>query len=470
MALTGIALVTGGAGFIGSHIAATLAARGARVRIIDDLSTGHLENIAEIGGDVDFVHASLNDEDALRRALAGVEVVFHEAAIPSVSRSVDDPRTTHEACVDTTFALLLAARAAGVRRVVYAASSSAYGDQPVLPKVETMPPDPLSPYAVAKLVGEYYCQVFTRVYGLETVSLRYCNVFGPRQDPSSQYSGVISRFISALLGDETPVIYGDGEQSRDFTYVANAVEANLRAAESTRAVGQVINVANGERITLNELLATLKRITGRADAEARYEPARIGDVRHSFADITRARTLLGYEPRVGLEEGLQKTIEWLHKSRFNITQQAARIVPSCFISYSSKDEKFAYQLYNDLLNEGVPCWFAPEDLKIGEKFRDRIDESIRLHDKLLLVLSESSVASSWVENEVETALEKEREQGKIVLFPVRLDKAVTELKSGWAADVRRSRHIGDFTEWKQHDSYKKAFDRLMRDLKAEVGK
>ena len=318
MALSGIALVTGGAGFIGSHIAATLAARGARVRIIDDLSTGHLENVEEIGGDVDFVHASLNDADALRRALAGVEVVFHEAAIPSVPRSVDDPRATHEACVEATFALLLAARAAGVRRVVYAASSSAYGDQPTLPKVETMPPDPLSPYAVAKLVGEYYCQVFTRAYGLETVSLRYFNVFGPRQDPSSQYSGVISRFISALLrADESPVIYGDGEQSRDFTYVANAVEANLRAAESARAVGQVINVANGERITLNELLDTLKRITGRTDAPARYEPPRIGDVRHSLADITRARELLGYEPQVGLEEGLHKTIAWWQASRFN---------------------------------------------------------------------------------------------------------------------------------------------------------
>jgi nucleoside-diphosphate-sugar epimerase len=317
MALTGIALVTGGAGFIGSHIAATLAARGARVRIIDDLSTGHLENIEEIGGDVDFVQASLNDEDALRRALAGVEVVFHEAAIPSVPRSVDDPRTTHEACVEATFALLLAARAAGVRRVVYAASSSAYGDQPTLPKVETMSPDPLSPYAVAKLVGEYYCQVFTRAYGLETVSLRYFNVFGPRQDPSSQYSGVISRFISALLRDESPVIYGDGEQSRDFTYVANAVEANLRAAEATRAVGQVINIANGQRITLNELLDTLKRITGRTDAQAHYEPPRVGDVRHSLADITRARELLDYEPQIGLDEGLEKTIAWWQASRFN---------------------------------------------------------------------------------------------------------------------------------------------------------
>ena len=311
MSLTGIALVTGGAGFIGSHIAATLAATGARVRVIDDLSTGHLENIAEIGGDVDFIRANLNDADALRRALADVELVFHEAAIPSVPRSVEQPRATHEACVEATFSLLLAARAAGVRRVIYAASSSAYGDQPTLPKVETMAPDPLSPYAVAKLVGEYYCQVFTRA------SLRYFNIFGPRQDPSSPYSGVISRFISALLRGEPPVIYGDGEQSRDFTYVSNAVAANLRAAETTRGIGQIINVANGERVTLNELLETLKRLTGRIDAQAEYRVPRVGDVRHSLADITRARELLDYEPRVGLEEGLRKTIEWWQGSRFN---------------------------------------------------------------------------------------------------------------------------------------------------------
>src|SRR3989440_1752246 len=294
MALSGIALVTGGAGFIGSHIAAALAGQGARVRIIDDLSTGHPENIDEIGGKVDFVQASLADNKKLGGALEDVELVFHEAAIPSVPRSVEKPVETHEASVNATFSLLLAARERRVRRVIYAASSSAYGDQPQSPKREDMRPDPLSPYAVAKLVGEYYCQVFNRVYGLETVSLRYFNVFGPRQDPSSQYSGVISRFISALLRGDQPTIYGDGEQSRDFTYIQNAVEANMRAAESTRAVGQVINVANGERITLNELLDTLKRITGRADVQAHYEPPRIGDVRHSLADITRARELLGH--------------------------------------------------------------------------------------------------------------------------------------------------------------------------------
>ncbi len=312
----GIILVTGGAGFVGSHIAATLAAQGAQVRVIDDLSTGHPENLEEIGGQIDFVRARLSDTDALRRALEGVELVFHEAAIPSVPRSVEDPQATHEASVDGTFKLLVAAREAKVRRLVYAASSSAYGDQPTLPKHEEMRPEPLSPYAAAKLVGEYYCQVWSRVYNFETVCLRYFNVFGPRQDPSSQYSGVISRFIATLSSGEQPVIFGDGEQSRDFTYVANVVDANLRAAETVSGVGRVINVANGERITLNELLDTLKRITDQPDVRADYRAARVGDVKHSLADITRAREMLGYEPRVGLEEGLRRTIEWWKQSRF----------------------------------------------------------------------------------------------------------------------------------------------------------
>ncbi len=316
MPLSGTVLVTGGAGFIGSHIADTLAKSGARVRIIDDLSTGHRENIEEIGGALDFVQASLIDEAALNRALEDVELVFHEAAIPSVPRSVENPRETHEACVNATFSLLLAARNAKVRRVVYAASSSAYGDQPTLPKSEEMRPDPLSPYAVAKLVGEYYCQVFYRSYGLETVALRYFNVFGPRQDPSSQYSGVISRFISVLMSGETPVIFGDGEQSRDFTFVRNVVDANLRAAETTKGIGEIINVANGKQITLNELLDTLKRITHRTDAQAEYKEGRTGDVRHSVADISRAREFLGYESRVGLEEGLRLTMDWWKQSRF----------------------------------------------------------------------------------------------------------------------------------------------------------
>jgi nucleoside-diphosphate-sugar epimerase len=317
MALSGIALVTGGAGFIGSHIASALMAGGARVRVLDDLSTGHRENIDEIGGDIDFIPGSVADESLLKKVLQDVEVVFHEAAIPSVPRSVESPLQTHVASVDGTFSLLLAARDNKVRRVVYAASSSAYGDQPTLPKVEHMLPDPLSPYAVAKLVGEYYCQVFTRVYGLETVSLRYFNVFGPRQDPGSQYSGVVSRFISSLLSNERPVIYGDGEQSRDFTYIDNVVAANLNAASAKEASGKVINIANGQRITLNQLLAELKGLTGKQGVTAEYREPRVGDVRHSLADISLARQFLGYESKVDLREGLQRTIDWWQSSRFS---------------------------------------------------------------------------------------------------------------------------------------------------------
>jgi len=317
MPLSGIALVTGGAGFIGSHIATGLLANGARVRVIDDFSTGYRQNLDEIGGEVDFVEGSVADEEILRRALRDVEIVFHQAAIPSVPRSVENPRQTHEACVDATFSLLLAAREMGVRRVVYAGSSSAYGDQPTLPKVEGMLPEPLSPYAVAKLVGEYYCQVFTRVYGLETVTLRYFNVFGPRQDPSSQYSGVISRFISALLGGQRPVIYGDGEQSRDFTYIDNVVSANLKAAETSKGLGQIINIANGERISLNQLLQELISLTGKLGVKPDYQPTRVGDVKHSLADISRARELLAYEPQVDLRTGLRKTIDWWEHSRFS---------------------------------------------------------------------------------------------------------------------------------------------------------
>jgi nucleoside-diphosphate-sugar epimerase len=285
--------------------------------VLDDLSTGHRENIDEIGGDVDFIQGSVADEALLAKVLEGVELVFHEAAIPSVPRSVKVPQQTHVASVDGTFSMLLAARDQKVRRVVYAGSSSAYGDQPILPKSEQMSPDPLSPYAVAKLVGEYYCRVFTRVYGLETVTLRYFNVFGPRQDPGSQYSGVVSRFISSLLSDERPVIYGDGEQSRDFTYIDNVVGANLKAAEASGASGKVINVANGMRITLNQLLAELKDLTGKHDVEAEYLEPRVGDVRHSLADISMARELLGYESKVDLREGLQRTIDWWKDSRFS---------------------------------------------------------------------------------------------------------------------------------------------------------
>jgi nucleoside-diphosphate-sugar epimerase len=315
MALSGVALVTGGAGFIGSHIAAALNQQGARVRIIDDLSTGHRENLDAIGGNIDFIQGSISDPKALNQALEDVELVFHEAAIPSVPRSVQNPLATHEASVDGTFALLLAARDCQVRRVIYAASSAAYGDQPDLPKREDMRPSPLSPYAVAKLVGEYYCQVFSQVYGLETISLRYFNVFGPRQDPSSEYSGVISRFITALLSRQQPIIYGDGEQSRDFTYISNVVAANVAAAEAPQAVGKIINVANGVRVTLNALLETLKVLTGCTNVQPRYADARKGDVRDSLADISMARAVLNYEPEIGLEEGLRLTIEWWKQSR-----------------------------------------------------------------------------------------------------------------------------------------------------------
>lgn len=314
MALSGIALVTGGAGFIGSHIASALVESGATVRVIDDLSTGYEKNVEAIGSNIDFVKGDVADEQALNKVLSDVELIFHEAAIPSVPRSVDKPTETHKASVDATFKLLLAARDHKVRRLIYAASSSAYGDQPELPKREEMRPAPLSPYAVAKLVGEYYCQVFTRVYGLETVSLRYFNVFGPRQDPTSQYSGVISRFMSALTTGEQPVIYGDGEQSRDFTYISNVVEANLRAAQSTGAVGEIINIANGQRTTLNQLLEAMKAVTGKANVSARHAAPRAGDVRDSLADLTRARALLGYEPRVSLEEGLRRTFDWWQKN------------------------------------------------------------------------------------------------------------------------------------------------------------
>src|SRR5688572_15373410 len=274
MALSGIALITGGAGFVGSHIATALVDAGARVRVVDDLSTGYLKNLRHIESKIDFIEGSVGDAATLGRALSDVELVFHEAAIPSVPRSVDRPVESHDASVNATFALLLAARDQKVRRLVYAASSSAYGDQPELPKHEEMRPAPLSPYAVGKLVGEYYGQVFTNVYGLETVSLRYFNVFGPRQDPSSQYSGVISRFMSALVNGEQPIIYGNGEQSRDFTYVSNVVDADLKAAETERGIGEVINIANGERITLNQLLEELKGLTGRENVQADYQQPR----------------------------------------------------------------------------------------------------------------------------------------------------------------------------------------------------
>jgi len=316
MGLSSKVLVTGGAGFIGSNLADELIRHGAKVVIIDNLVTGFRENLEEISGDYDFIEGDLNDPSALNKAIEGVEIVFHEAALPSVPRSVADPNETHQACVNATFNLLLKAKDSGVRKFIYAASSSAYGDQEVLPKVETMRPEPLSPYSAAKLVGEYYCSVFNQVYGLETLSLRYFNVFGPRQNPSSQYSGVISRFIDALMTGEQPVIYGDGEQTRDFTYIANITDANIKAAQMANGFGGVANVANGERVSLNELFEVMKRVTGRNDITPVYEAPRKGDVKHSQADNSRAREWFGYEKLVDLEDGLRKTIAWWKASRF----------------------------------------------------------------------------------------------------------------------------------------------------------
>ncbi|MEJ7624838.1 MAG: SDR family oxidoreductase [Pyrinomonadaceae bacterium] len=316
MSLTTRVLITGGAGFIGSNLADGLIRQGAKVTLIDNFATGFRENLEEISGDFEFIEGDITDDAALDKAVSGSEVIFHEAALPSVPRSVEDPAETHRICVDGTFNLLLKAKQTGVRRVIYAASSSAYGDQPVLPKVETMRPDPLSPYAVAKLTGELYCRAFNNVYGLETVSLRYFNVFGPRQNPASMYSGVISRFIDALMTGQQPVIFGDGEQSRDFTYIENVVDANVKAAQTAKGLGETMNVANGDRITLNELLTVLKKIANTPDVAADFHEARRGDVKDSQADNQRAIECLDYKEIVGLEEGLRKTIDWWKGSRF----------------------------------------------------------------------------------------------------------------------------------------------------------
>lgn len=306
-------LVTGGAGFIGSHIAEALVKRGDRVRVLDNLITGRRENLAKIASKIEFIEGDIRDYDTALKAAKGAQVIFHEAAVPSVPRSVADPVLNHAINVNGTFNVLMAARESGTRRVIYAASSSAYGDVKSLPKQEDNLPNPLSPYAAAKLFGEYYCQVFMRVYNLETVALRYFNVFGPRQDPSSPYSGVISKFITSLLNGEAPVIYGDGEQSRDFTYIDNVVDANLHAIDSAGAVGQVINLGTGERVTINQLLSELQKITG-SKISARYVETRAGDILHSLADITRARDLIDYSPIVGLAQGLRLTVDWYRKN------------------------------------------------------------------------------------------------------------------------------------------------------------
>ncbi len=301
-------LVTGAAGFIGRSLAAALLARGDSVRGVDNFSTGKRHNLLGLEA-MEFLEGDLADPDLAARACNGVEIVFHEAALPSVPRSVADPLSTNVACVDATLQLLVAARAAGVRRVVYAASSSAYGDTPTLPKHEQMPPNPISPYAVAKLTGEYYMRSFARVYGLETVCLRYFNVFGPHQDPTSQYSGVLAVFCRRMLAGQVPVIHGDGEQSRDFTFIQNTVEGNLLAAHADAVSGQVMNLATGHRITLNQVVALLRELTG-YDGPVQHAEPRSGDIRHSLADITLARNLLGYQPSVDFREGLRRTVEW----------------------------------------------------------------------------------------------------------------------------------------------------------------
>jgi nucleoside-diphosphate-sugar epimerase len=306
-------LVTGGAGFIGSHLAEELVRRGERVRVVDSFVTGKRDNLKHVPG-VELIEGDLADLSVAQRAVAGIEFVLHQAAIPSVPRSVQDPITSNRANIDASLNVLVAARDAGVRRVVYAGSSSAYGNTPTLPKVETMGTAPLSPYALQKLVAEQYCQMFTRLYGLETVTIRYFNVFGPRQDPSSPYSGVISLFIRALVEGRQPTIYGDGEQTRDFTYVANVVDGVLRACTAREASGEVINVATGGRISLNRLFETLKGLTG-ADVTAMYAAGRAGDVRDSQADIGKARRLLGYEPIVPFDQGLERTVAWFRQSQ-----------------------------------------------------------------------------------------------------------------------------------------------------------
>jgi nucleoside-diphosphate-sugar epimerase len=305
-------LVTGGGGFIGSHLAERLLRDGRHVKVLDNFATGRRENLAGIGGEIELVEGDVRSYERAHSAVRGCELVFHQAALPSVPRSVEDPLTSHESNVTGTLNVLLAARDAGVRRVVFASSSSVYGPGEELPKHEAMPTLPIAPYAVAKLAAEAYCRAFFKVYGLETVALRYFNVFGPRQDPQSAYAAVIPRFITALLEERPPLIYGDGEQSRDFTYIDNVVDANLLAAAAPDVGGQTFNIACEQRISLNALLDELREIIGSA-VEAEHAEPRPGDIRHSLAGIARAREALGYEPAIDLREGLTRTVEDLQK-------------------------------------------------------------------------------------------------------------------------------------------------------------
>ncbi len=303
-------LVTGGAGFIGSNIAAELVRRGEKVRIIDNFVTGRRENLADIRDKMEFVEGDVCDPEAINKAVAGVDYVLHQAAIPSVARSVENPIATNRANVEGTLSVLIASRKARVKRFVFASSSSVYGDSPTLPKTEDMTPDPLSPYAASKLIGEHYCKIFQNLFGLETLSLRYFNVFGPKQDPTSQYAAVVPIFITALAAGRQPIVFGDGLQSRDFTFVDNVVEANLLACSAPKdATGQVCNIACGDRFTLLELLDELGRIMNKKPQPV-FEPPRPGDVKHSQADISRAKKVLSFEPKVSFAEGLRRTVPW----------------------------------------------------------------------------------------------------------------------------------------------------------------
>jgi len=310
-------LVTGGAGFIGSHLTEALLRKGHAVRVLDDFSTGKKENLRfdQNCSSLEIIRGDIRDLEICRKAMEGIDYVFHQAALPSVQRSVEDPLGSNSVNVGGTLNVLLASRENGVKRVMYASSSSIYGDTPTLPKKEGMPPAPLSPYALQKYVGEQYCRLFYELYGLETVSLRYFNIFGPRQDPNSIYSAVIPKFIDALLKSQSPIVFGDGEQSRDFTYVENVVHANLLGMSAEHLQGEAINIACGERTSLNHLFNVLKEIIG-TNLSAFYEEPRKGDVKHSLADIHKGRQILNYEPEVGLKAGLEKTVEFFRKGLY----------------------------------------------------------------------------------------------------------------------------------------------------------
>jgi len=306
-------LVTGGAGFIGSNIVHNLVKRKLPVRVIDNLSTGNMDNLANLRTKIHLIEGDICDLATVRMAMKGIECVFHQAALPSVPRSIENPLASNETNINGTLNILIASRDSQVKRVIYAGSSSVYGDTPVLPKKENMPSYPLSPYALTKLVGEYYCKIFSSIYGLETIILRYFNVFGPRQDPKSQYSAVIPKFIQALLTDKTPTIYGNGEQTRDFTFVENVVHANILASQVKKTHGETINIATGSRVDINKLLEILEEITEK-NIVPKYESARKGDVFHSLADISEAKRILAYTPKISLKEGLINTVRWMESN------------------------------------------------------------------------------------------------------------------------------------------------------------